>query len=93
MKLDDFLIEIQKIAKLNGISTPFIVGGVPRDRILGIKSNTSDISDVDITTGDDSSNKLAFLIVKYYPESLFRTYDDGHCSIDLEGVQSLRKLM
>lgn len=55
MKLRDLLGEMSKIATTNDLSTPFIVGGCPRDKFLG---KLEEISDIDITTGDASIEYL-----------------------------------
>ena len=86
MDIDALLQLISQVAKKNGFSTPFIVGGVPRDRILGKRSGQSSLKDIDLTTGDKSSLKLAEAVKKALPESHFRTYDDGHASIDFRGI-------
>ena len=60
MNVRDLLSEIENIAKENGISKPYIVGGTPRDRVMGEASKH--INDLDITTGDEGSIKLSELI-------------------------------
>ena len=62
MKIDELLSIVSEIARDNNISTPFMIGGAPRDRVMGIKDKRSDIKDIDITTGDHGSNKLALLL-------------------------------
>lgn len=86
METSEFLLDIVNIARNNRISKPFIVGGVPRDRIMGKSGQKSDINDIDITTGDKDSLLLAQAIYKKYPDSSYRTYDDGHASIDFGGL-------
>jgi tRNA nucleotidyltransferase/poly(A) polymerase len=86
MKLNELLSVVKKVADNGGISQPFIVGGVPRDRILGKRDKALKIKDVDITTGDKESLKLAHLLSKILPESNYRVYDDGHASLDFRGV-------
>jgi len=83
MNINDLLLDIDHIAKINNISQPFVVGGVPRDRLLGHKGRISEIADVDLTTGDKYAIDLAFAINKKYPDSNLRTYDDGHISLDI----------
>jgi len=83
MNINELLLDIGEIAKANNINTPFIVGGVPRDRMLGRKGKISEIADVDITTGDKDAIELAFAINRKYPDSNLRTYDDGHTSLDI----------
>ena len=85
MKLDNLLSTIQKVALDNKISQPFIVGGIPRDRVIG-KSNISTIRDIDITTGNNDSSSLAKILHKVLPDSNYRVYDDGHSSINIRGL-------
>lgn len=56
MSLKDLLSKINDVAKLNGISTPLICGGVPRDMVL---KRNNDFTDIDLTTGDQGSLFLA----------------------------------
>lgn len=86
MKIDDLLSKIEEVASVSKFSKPFIVGGVPRDRILGKRSGKSDVKDIDLTTGSKESLALAEKISKIIPESNYRTYDDGHASIDFRGL-------
>ena len=34
MNIDELLLTIETMAKRNGLSKPFVVGGVPRDRLM-----------------------------------------------------------
>lgn len=86
MNIDELLSTIENIAVTNGINKPYIVGGVPRDRILGKRSKNSDIKDIDITTGSKDSISLAKLLSTAIPNSHYRTYDDGHSSINIRGL-------
>jgi len=86
MKVDELLSNIESIARSAKISKPFLVGGVPRDRVIGKHEGMGDIKDLDITTGDDSAKKLAVLVAKKFPESDYRMYDDGHSSVNLMGL-------
>ena len=86
MNIDELLSAIEDTARANNISKPFIVGGVPRDRMLGKRENITDINDIDITTGDKGSPALAKLLSKTIPDSHYRTYDDGHSSLDVRGL-------
>jgi poly(A) polymerase len=86
MKIDELLLNIENIARRNDFSKPYIVGGVPRDRILGKRSGKSDVKDIDITTGDKDSLALAESIHRAMPGSHYRTYDDGHASVDFMGI-------
>jgi len=86
MRTEDLLLEIQSIAAENGIDTPYLVGGVPRDRVLDKTLDIVDIKDIDITTGTESANKLSEILGKKWPNSNYRTYDDGHSSLYVNGV-------
>lgn len=82
MKLRDILSLMYKIHKERGVSLPFIVGGTPRDKVLGIIED--ELSDLDVTTGDRTVHNLATefaleLKKKYDVKS--KTLDDGHTSV------------
>lgn len=86
MNIDDILSKMEKIADRLKLSQPFLVGGVPRDRVIGKLQKPSDIKDVDITTGDLDILKLAKGVARVFPDNNFRTYDDGHSSVDIYGL-------
>jgi tRNA nucleotidyltransferase/poly(A) polymerase len=52
---------MKELAQKNGLSKPYIVGGVPRDKAI---QGTHELKDVDITTGDEGVHKLAKLFAK-----------------------------
>ena len=58
MEIGELLATIKEVARSNKISQPFVVGGVPRDRLLGQLGKKAEIKDVDITTGDQGSIKF-----------------------------------
>jgi len=84
MKLSELLREIGRLAKENEISEPYVVGGLPRDKMFGIPSN---VRDVDITTGDNGSFALAMASSREWPDARFRSYNDGHSSIDFKNIR------
>ncbi|KKN39488.1 hypothetical protein LCGC14_0742930 [marine sediment metagenome] len=86
MKIDELLSNIESVARKNDLGKPYIVGGVPRDRILGNRSGKSDVNDIDITTGSKDSLDLAEAVYNAMPNSNYRTYDDGHASVDFMGI-------
>lgn len=86
MNIDELLSTIDKVARENELSQPFLVGGLPRDRLLGKRGKPSEVNDLDLTTGDKDSFILAQLLAKSFPDSNFRTYDDGHSSLDVMGL-------
>ena len=85
MRLSELLSSLDTIAKENKIQTPYIVGGLPRDRILGLAPDM--VKDIDITTGDSSSSILASLVSAKWPNAMFRLYDDGHSSVDFKNIR------
>ena len=56
MKLKDLLTLISNVAKKENLSTPFIVGGIPRDKLA---NRLNSISDIDFTTGNADVHYLA----------------------------------
>ncbi len=82
MKIRELLSQIAQLAKSNGISEPFMVGGIPRDKVLGQLDN---VQDIDLTTGDDSIHRLARLTAAAlrpaFPDLSFKVMADGHSQI------------
>jgi tRNA nucleotidyltransferase/poly(A) polymerase len=81
MKLRELLNQMELTYKEIGSSEPFICGGTPRDKYMNKLSN---ISDLDITTGDKSVDYLsqefyAYLKKKYNLSR--KSMDDGHSTI------------
>lgn len=81
MSLQDLLNQLSEVQQKINVSTPYITGGTPRDKYLG---NLSNISDIDITTGDKSvdylSQEFAIKLGKKY-NVLRKTMDDGHSTL------------
>lgn len=82
MKLRDILALMYKIHVDRGVSLPYICGGTPRDKLLGLIKD--EVSDLDITTGDKTVHNLATefaldLKKNYTIES--KQMDDGHTSV------------
>jgi len=79
MDLLELLAKIDIVAKENNISKPFIVGGVPRDKVLG---RLNKMEDLDITTGDQT----VLLLGKKLAEALslsnhYKQFEDGHSQL------------
>lgn len=84
MRILEILSLIDNLAKDNGLSKPYICGGLPRDKVM--KRNLDDI-DVDITTGDDTISNLALLTDKNIPVKHFlKKAQDGHYKLILQGI-------
>lgn len=64
---------MQELSEQNGLSKPYVVGGVPRNSIL---PGPFELSDVDITTGDEDVYKLATLFSKAIGKDLIQASDD-----------------
>jgi len=84
MKISKLLKSVYDIAIANNLSVPYIVGGIPRDLIMG---NENSIEDIDVTTGDSGSLNLAHLCHKQWPETFFKEFDDGHASINFKNIK------
>jgi len=84
VKLHDLLTLIEQTAKKRGLSTPFIVGGTPRDRVRG---EAKEINDIDLTSQEGDSVDLAFACAEVIPYTYFQLYDDGHASMKVGGLQ------
>ena len=88
MKLTDLLNLIARVAQEKGTSEPFIVGGLPRDKVMG---KIEEVQDVDLTTGDASIQELAShlnqILSANYPDVAMKTFPDGHSQISVEGMK------
>lgn len=82
MKLTQLLDTIDKLARQHNLSQPYIVGGLPRDRLL---DRAGEINDVDITTGDETVHQLAQEVARVLegPAVSFAVMDDGHAKIKI----------
>lgn len=74
MGVKETLFKIKELAKDNGLSEPYIVGGLPRDKIL---NRARKIEDIDLTSGDDSIHQLAELAANEFKVHPMR-FPDGH---------------
>ncbi len=84
MRLSELLYAIGKIAEDKGLSTPYIVGGLPRDRLL---NKLSEINDVDITTGDAGVHALSKEISnRLEGEASYKVMPDGHATIKIGDI-------
>ena len=86
MRIEEFLISIKDLADKNGLLEPMMVGGTPRDRIMGRLGDKNEIKDLDLTCGNLDSHKLGFILSKAYPESVYREFDDGHTALGIFGL-------
>ena len=84
MKLHDLLAIIQETSETQGLSTPFIVGGTPRDRVRG---EAKEINDIDLTSQNGDSVELAFACLDKLPYTYFQLFDDGHASMRIGALQ------
>lgn len=88
MQIKELLSLIANIAKNEGLSEPFIVGGLPRDKLL---NKVGEVKDIDITTGDESIKQLAQAVNKVlsvnYPDVSMKTFPDGHSQINTDGIK------
>lgn len=84
MSLKAILTSIEEIADTKGLSTPFICGGAPRDKVMGQVQN---IEDIDLTTGNKDIHELAKEVSLSLPEASYRIMPDGHAQIMLRGTK------
>jgi poly(A) polymerase len=84
VKLHDILATIEKAARDNNLSTPFIVGGTPRDRV---RNEAAEIHDIDLTSINGDSVDLAFACAKLIPYTFFQLFDDRHCALKIGALQ------
>jgi len=88
MPIKTLLQLLYKVSMEKGVSHPLIVGGVPRDKLLGL-SNSS-FSDIDITTGDETifylAKEFGFELRKIQPVTIKQALD-GHVSLYLKDIK------
>lgn len=86
MKLTEILNLLVELSKEHNTSTPYITGGVPRDKLLG---RLSDIEDIDITTGDSTVHDLARVFWEAVREQGgdYKVLPDGHAHVVIEGMK------
>ena len=85
MRLEELLGTIGGLAEAARLSEPFVVGGFPRDKALGLAP--TQVKDIDVTTGDRDCFALALLASRKWPNAPFRSYDDGHSSLDFKNIR------
>jgi len=64
---------LQDLAKEHGLSDPYIVGGVPRNAVIG---GPHELADIDITTGDSDVYVLGHLFANSLGKSVTQAADD-----------------
>jgi tRNA nucleotidyltransferase/poly(A) polymerase len=85
MHLSELLYAIGKIAEDKGLSTPYIVGGLVRDRLL---NKAAIINDVDITTGDAGIRSLAIeMASRLRDQASYIVFPDGHSSLQIDELK------
>lgn len=85
MNIKKVLSLIERLAEINGLSRPFIVGGIPRDKLL---MRFSDFKDIDISNGDSGIHFLSHEVMKKL-EPLGATahyFSDGHSRIFFNNI-------
>lgn len=83
MGVKDVLLEVKRLAKDNGLSEPYIVGGLPRDKVL---NRVSKIEDIDLTSGDESIHKLAEIVAQNFQVNPVR-FPDGHYQLYINKIK------
>lgn len=81
--LKDTLLHIKRLAVDNNLSEPYIVGGLPRDKML---NRIEKVNDVDLTSGDDSIHQLAELCANHFKINPMR-FPDGHYQLYIDGIK------
>lgn len=87
MKLSELLIAIDKVATEKGLSKPYIVGGLTRDKLL---NRTEQINDVDLTTGDRGIHFLSREIAERlasHPSFSYEEMENGYSKITIDGFK------
>lgn len=86
MKLKDLLLLILEVAEKNNLSRPWIVGGLPRDKVLG---RQNEFNDLDLSTGDIDVRSLGPLLLKHLSsfKPHYEVLSDGHGKMKLGKLQ------
>lgn len=82
MSLKELLNELQAAAETSNLGTPYIVGGVPRDFVMG---TLDAVNDIDITTGRSDINELAQLFAERVDGSSYNRLKD-HSQVKIDGI-------
>lgn len=85
MRFEELLAALTKLAEEKGLSKPFLVGGYPRDRALGLLP--SQVKDIDVTTGDNSIVGLAMAASHEWPTAHFQSFEDGHSALAFKNIK------
>jgi poly(A) polymerase len=87
MRLRELLDDIGKITQELGTAPCFVCGGVVREKVMG---KLKEISDLDLTTGDDTvkylAKEFAIRLGRHYSFDQ-RNMPDGHTSINLGNLK------
>lgn len=83
MALNDILSIVSNIAK-DQASSIFIVGGIPRDKVLNKLEN---IEDIDLTTGDSKTHYVAKEAGIKLPNASYKLLDDGHAQVFVDNLK------
>ena len=80
MKITELLSTITDVANSKGLSQPYIVGGLVRDKIL---NRVGQFNDIDITTGDSGIHFLAKFVAEKLDKygAVYQVMADGHARI------------
>jgi tRNA nucleotidyltransferase/poly(A) polymerase len=83
MGVKEILFKIKELAKDNGLSEPYIVGGLPRDKIL---NRSRKVEDIDLTSGDESIHQLAELVSNEFKVAPM-SFPDGHYQLHINNMK------
>lgn len=85
MRIEELLGTLGRLAEAASLSEPFVVGGFPRDKAMG--QPPTETMDIDVTTGDQDCLALALLVNRQWPDTAFRSYNDGHASVTFKNIR------
>lgn len=86
MKLSELLSAITNTANSKGLSIPYIVGGIPRDKLM---DSGGEFNDIDLTTGDETIHYLSTHIAQIVdgPDVSYQVMSDGHSRLKIGGFK------
>ena len=84
MLIRQLLNVISELANANQLSRPYLVGGVVRDKLLGILDK---VEDLDITCGDEGSFRLPQLLKETIPDVIVKEQPDHHSQVIIDSIK------
>jgi len=86
MDIKQTLKIVEETARAKKLSRCYIVGGTPRDKMLGLITPQS-YTDIDLTTGDEGSQILGKAVSIALGNPHYKLFSDGHSQVIIDGMK------